>query len=65
MLDYSVVSHVRVHNNVTGETTGFRGVAAVRKMFTGLFADLSDLSTLEAPVVTVEVGVKQVFRGWR
>ena len=40
MLDYDDNSHVRVHNNTTLETSDFKGPAAVRQMFTSLFADL-------------------------
>lgn len=65
LLDYDESSVARVHNNVTMETSEFTGVAKIREMFTGLFADLSDLSSLDAPVVTVEEAAKQVFLVWK
>jgi len=65
LLDYDENSVARVHNNVTLETAEFKGLAKIREMFTGLFADLKDLSTLSAPVVTVEELAKQVFLVWR
>merc|ERR1712154_547532 len=45
LLDYDETSVAQVHNNVTMETTEFAGVEKIKEMFTGLFADLSDLST--------------------
>merc|ERR1719401_2785058 len=65
MLDYSEASMVRVHNNVTAETSVHKGLAGVREMFTSLFADLKDLSTLSAPVIDVDENEKQVFLVWK
>merc|ERR1711997_1403158 len=65
MLDYTESSMVRVHNNVTSETTEFKGLSEVRTMFTNLFADLSDLATLAAPVINVDENEKQVFLIWK
>jgi len=65
MLDYDDNSVARVHNDVTGQTSEFKGLFEIRTMFAGLFADLSDLSTLSAPVVTVEEDAKQVFLVWK
>merc|ERR1739844_250411 len=64
LLDYDDNSYARVYNNVTGEVVDFKGLEGIRNMSTGLFADLSDLSTLKAPVVTVEEDGKQVFLVW-
>jgi len=65
LLDYNENSVARVHNNVTGETHDFKGLFGIRTMFVGLFGDLSDLSTLAAPVVQVEEDAKQVFLVWK
>merc|ERR1712203_333342 len=65
LLDYDDNSVARVHNNVDGSTAEFKGLAGIRQMFVSLFADLSDLSTLAAPVVEVEKDAKQVFLVWK
>lgn len=65
LLDYDEESVARVHNNVSGETQEFKGLFGIRTMFVGLFADLSDLSTLAATVVQVEENAKQVFLVWK
>merc|ERR1712154_565403 len=65
MLDYDETSMVRVHNNVTMETSQFKGLSEIRTMSTNLFADLSDLATLSAPVVNVDENEKQVFLVWK
>merc|ERR1719382_552674 len=61
MLDYDETSVVRVWDNSMGQKTEYRGMAQVREMFSCLFADLSDLSTLKAPVVEVEEDMRHVF----
>mmetsp|Transcript_148161 Transcript_148161/g.369392 ORF Transcript_148161/g.369392 Transcript_148161/m.369392 type:complete len:311 (+) Transcript_148161:65-997(+) len=65
MLDYDETSVARVYDNTTGQKTEFRGTAQIRQMFTNLFADLKDLTTLDAPVVDVEEDGKQVFLVWK
>mmetsp|Transcript_96684 Transcript_96684/g.216582 ORF Transcript_96684/g.216582 Transcript_96684/m.216582 type:complete len:191 (-) Transcript_96684:116-688(-) len=68
MLDYDETSRVTVYNNVDGSKSVFKGPAEVQGMFEGLFKDLSDLATLEAPVIDVdEVEGKggQVFLVWK
>jgi len=65
LLDYTEDSVARVYNNVSGETQEFKGLFGIRTMFVGLFADLSDLSTLAAPVIQVEENAKQVFLVWK
>merc|ERR1712154_760607 len=65
MLDYDETSMVRVHNNVTAETSQFKGLSEIRTMFTNLFSDLSDLATLSAPVINVDENEKQVFLVWK
>lgn len=65
MLDYDEKSVTRVWNNVTGKKDEFVGVAAIRSCFAGLFKDLSDLKTLEAPVVDVDEEGRQVFLVWK
>merc|ERR1712087_1029624 len=65
MLDYDDNSVVRVFDKSNDDPASeFKGAAAVRQMFTGLFKDLSNLSTLAAPVVTVDEAGKQVFLVW-
>lgn len=66
MLDYDDTSKVSLYNNVGGHLHVFNGLVEVQSMFEGLFHDLSDLSTLTAPVVDVaetEAG-GQVFLVW-
>ena len=50
-----------MHNNVKSETSQFKGLSEVHTMFTNLFADLSDLAILSAPVIHVDENEKQVF----
>ena len=65
MLDYNEDSVIRCHDHRTGETTVSTGTAEIRKFFSGLFAALTDLSTLAAPEVVVEEGdARQVFLIW-
>merc|ERR1712176_585177 len=67
-LDYDDTSRVTVYNNVDGSKSVFTGLEEIKGMFTGLFKDLSDLSTLAAPVIDVdETPGKggQVFLVWK
>ena len=52
---------MRARNNVASVTSQFKGLSEVHTMFTNLFADLSDLATLSAPVINVDENEKQVF----
>ena len=54
-------SRVRARNNVASVTSQFKGLSVVYTMLTSLFADLSDLATLSAPVINVDENEKQVF----
>eukprot|EP00401_Gymnodinium_catenatum_P069174 CAMPEP_0117457316 /NCGR_PEP_ID=MMETSP0784-20121206/332_1 /TAXON_ID=39447 /ORGANISM="" /LENGTH=175 /DNA_ID=CAMNT_0005250759 /DNA_START=114 /DNA_END=641 /DNA_ORIENTATION=- len=68
MLDYDDTSRVTVYNNADGSKSVFTGVAEIKRMFEGLFADLSDLATLEAPVIDVDEVQEhggQVFLVWK
>jgi len=65
MLDYDETSVARVYNFTDGSSTTFTGTAQIRQMFAGLFAELIDLSTLEAPVVQVDESPKMVFLCWK
>lgn len=65
MLDYDETSVARVYNNVDGKKDEFKGTAQIRDMFTNLFKDLSDLATLDAPVVDVDAAGSQVFLVWK
>ena len=65
MLDYTEDSVIFVHDIATGTNSKHAGMTEVRAMFDGLFAELSDLSELSAPIVKVEEGpVPQVFFVW-
>lgn len=61
MRDYKEESVVRFFQ-VGGELAIFAGLAEIRGMFVSLFASLSDLSTLTAPVADVQDGM--VFLIW-
>jgi len=65
MLDYDETSVARVYNNVDGSKVEFAGTAKIREMFTNLFKDLPDLSTLDAPVIDVDAAGNQVFLVWK
>jgi hypothetical protein len=68
LLDYTEESEIITYDMNTGDQHKFTGLAGVRKAFEGLFAELSDLSGLAAPVVRVEAGFDviqpQVFLMW-
>merc|ERR1712023_435297 len=65
MLDYDETSIAKVYNNVTKEKSEYQGTAQIRAMFEGLFKDLCDLATLDAPVVEVDEACKTVFLVWQ
>lgn len=65
LLDYDETSVIRKYDSSTGKTDEFKGLEAVRGMFTALFKDLPDISTLAAPEITVEEGQRQVFLVWK
>jgi len=65
MLDYDETSVARVYNFTDGSSTTFTGTAQILQMFTGLFAELRDLSTLDAPVVQVDESPKMVYLCWK
>mmetsp|Transcript_23360 Transcript_23360/g.65135 ORF Transcript_23360/g.65135 Transcript_23360/m.65135 type:complete len:223 (-) Transcript_23360:151-819(-) len=64
MKDYTEESVVRVYSSTDMKKTEFRGTAQIREMFVGLFRDLYDLKTLDAPVIDVESTPGQVFSVW-
>jgi len=66
MKDYYEDSEVRVFdNNGDPKATYFKGRKEIKGMFTSLFADLYDLTTLEAPVIQVDEVGRQVFLVWK
>ena len=68
LLDYTEESQIIVYDMVSGDQFVYNGLAGVSDAFTGLFAELTDLSDLAAPVVRVEAGFDvlepQVFLMW-
>ena len=64
LLDYTEQSEVIVWDTNTGTRSDFKGLAGVRNLFTGLFAKLSDLSTLAAPLIEVQESSGMVFLVW-
>jgi ketosteroid isomerase-like protein len=65
MLDYNEKSVAQVYNNADKTRSKFTGVAEIRRMFQGLFADLRDLASLAAPVVDIDEEGRQVFLVWK
>ena len=65
MLDYDENSLVRLHNDMTSETSQFKGLFEIRTMYAGAFGDLEDLVTFSAPVINVDEKEKQVFMTWK
>eukprot|EP00750_Incisomonas_marina_P006834 INCI14725.5.p1 GENE.INCI14725.5~~INCI14725.5.p1 ORF type:complete len:560 (-),score=100.95 INCI14725.5:1691-3370(-) len=64
--DYSDRSVICVHDKTSNTSAFYRGLTGVTQCFTGLFAKLSDLSTLGAPVVHVREGpFGAVFLVWK
>merc|ERR1711998_613165 len=65
MLDYTEDSVLESYESTSGVLTNASGLVEIRQFFTDLFAILTDLSELEAPVVQVtEEPVKQVYLIW-
>lgn len=64
MLDYDETSVVRLFTNNTKEKKEFRGTAQIKDMFAGLFAELADKTTLQAPIQDVDEEPKTVFLIW-
>jgi len=69
LLDYTEDSMITVYDQTSGAQTVHRGLRGVRDCFTGLFARLSDLSDLAAPVIEVHEAANgqpgSVFLIWR
>ena len=67
MLDYTEDSQIITYDMLSGRQDVFRGLAGIREAFVGLFAELSDLSDLAAPVIRVQDETNtqpQVFLMW-
>ena len=60
LLDYDEKSVVTVWDTTTDSKSEFKGLEGAKTLFTGLFADLNDLSTLKAPLVQVEEDIGQL-----
>lgn len=65
MLDYDEASVARIYDWTKGAETIFTGTAEIRACFAGLFAQLTDRSTMAAPVCQVEENPKTVFLCWK
>lgn len=65
LLDYTEESVATVFDVKTETKSTFKGLFEIRDLFTGLFADLSDLSGLEAPCVQVFEKPSNVFLIWK
>lgn len=65
MLDYDDKSVVRTFNVTDGKAETHTGPKEIEAFFKGLFAALSDLTTLTAPIIEVDETAKQVFLCWR
>jgi len=65
MLDYDDTSIVKLWNNTTQTQTEFRGMAAIREMFLNIWQEMTDISTLQAPVQDVEEEMLTVFLVWK
>ena len=64
-LDYTEESVLKCFDSTTEKLDVFTGTAEIRGFFDGLFKQLSDLSTLAAPVVDATEGpMKQVYLIW-
>merc|ERR1712061_826021 len=64
MLDYTDRSVLKAFNHLDGKLQTATGLAEIRTFFTNLFAMLSDLSDLAAPVIEVTEDPKQVYLIW-
>merc|ERR1719330_1888138 len=65
MLDYDETSVIRVYTNTTGQLAEFRGTMQIRQFFAGVFQEMVDTSSMQAPVQVVEEDYKQVFLVWK
>jgi len=63
--DYSDDAEINIVNWVDGSMQTFRGLEGVRKAFAELFAQMTDLSDLGAPVVQVDEQKGSVFLIWK
>jgi hypothetical protein len=63
--DYSDDAEINIVNWVDGSMQTFRGLKGVRKAFAELFAQMTDLSDLGAPVVQVDEQKGSVFLIWK
>ena len=63
-MDYTEESQVIVWDTAKGTRADFKGLSQVSDLFTNLFKDLSDLSTLAAPLIEVQEDVGQVMLVW-
>jgi len=64
MLDYDETSVIKVWHNATSSQQEFRGLVSIREFFSGVFKELSDLATLEAPVQDIDEEMFTVFLIW-
>ena len=65
LLDYTEDSVVSVWSTKDEKLSVFKGIAEIESLFTQLFKDLSDLSTLAAPLIKVEESPgNMVFLVW-
>eukprot|EP00927_Polykrikos_kofoidii_P069504 TRINITY_DN65014_c0_g1_i1.p1 TRINITY_DN65014_c0_g1~~TRINITY_DN65014_c0_g1_i1.p1 ORF type:complete len:312 (+),score=32.26 TRINITY_DN65014_c0_g1_i1:102-938(+) len=65
VMDYDETSHVRVFNNADGAKSEYSGTVRVHQLFSEMFSDLSDLSTLDIPVVDIDEDAGQVLIVWK
>eukprot|EP00747_Dinoflagellata_sp_TGD_P186606 gnl/TRDRNA2_/TRDRNA2_43712_c0_seq2.p1 gnl/TRDRNA2_/TRDRNA2_43712_c0~~gnl/TRDRNA2_/TRDRNA2_43712_c0_seq2.p1 ORF type:complete len:231 (-),score=27.08 gnl/TRDRNA2_/TRDRNA2_43712_c0_seq2:85-777(-) len=65
MANYDDTSHIRVFNNVDGAKSEFKGTDRIRQHYKSLFSELSDHSTLDAPVTDIDEEAGQVFLCWK
>lgn len=54
LLDYTDSSIINVYDAKTEQVETYEGVEGARTLFTKLFSDLNDMSTLKAPVIEVQ-----------
>lgn len=65
VLDYSEESVIRIFDHTTDKVEVYSGVEGARVFFTGLFAKLTDLSSLDAPSLIVSEEKKYVSLIWK
>jgi len=63
--DYAEDAEIDVMNWVDGSVQMYRGLDGVRDCFAGLFAQMTDLSDLVAPVAQVDERLGTVFLVWK